>query len=206
MLRLSFLLFFSSLAGSLLGQTVIIRGLASDYAGRSIQFYTFSEPVSHEPTRLAETVVGKDGVFELSFQADQTMEIYTDLERYRGSMVAEPGITYQITLPPYSPRTSREAGSPYFEPELYWLGIKGAKASELNFLVRNFLSDYNKELASHTKDLYQRRSEDTLRAIVTRLDKIYPTGKNRYFNALKTYSIGKIEYSLGLKEPEQIGM
>jgi len=206
MLRPFLLLIFSCLTGSIFGQTVTIRGLAPDYAGKSIQFYTFSEPVSHEPTRLAETVVGKDGVFELSFLADQTIEIYTDLERYRGSMVAEPGNNYQITLPPYSPRTSREAGSPYFEPELFWLGIKGAKASELNFLVRNFLSDYNRELATHTSDLYQRRSEDTLRAIVSRLDKNYPAGKNRYFNALKSYSFGNLEFSLGLTEPEQIGI
>jgi hypothetical protein len=41
---------------------------------------------------------------------------------------------------------------------------------------------------------------------VSRLDKNYPTGKNRYFNALKSYSFGKLEYSLGLKEPEQIGI
>lgn len=206
MLRPFLLLFSLFLVGSLFGQMVTIRGLAPDYAGRSIQFYTFAEPVSHEPTNLSETTVGKDGTFELSFPVAQTLEIYTDLEKFRGSLVVEPGEHYQVTLPPFSPRTSREASSPYFEPELYWLGIKGAKATELNFLVRNFLSDYNRELATHTLDIYQKRSEDTMRAIVSRLDKNYPTGKNRYFNTLKTYSFGKLEYSLGLKDPEQIGI
>jgi len=206
MLRPLLLLLSLFLSGSLFGQRVTIRGLAPDYAGRSVQFYTFAEPVSHEPTNLSETIVGKEGTFELSFQVTQTIEIYTDLEKFRGSLVVEPGANYQVTLPPFSPRTSREASSPYFEPELYWLGIKGAKPTELNFLVRNFLSDYNRELATHTMDIYQKRSEDTLRAIVSRLERNYPTGKNQYFNALKTYSFGKLEYSLGLKDPEQIGI
>jgi len=190
--------------GSVYGQTVILRGKASDYSGKTIRFYAYPEPVSHEPKSLAETLIGKDGTFELLIPANQTIEIYTDLEKFRGSLVIEPGATYQISLPPYSPRSPREAASPYFEPELYWLGIKGAKATELNFLVRNFLSDYNRELAAHTIDLYQRRSEDSLKAIVARLEKSYPSGRNSYFNTLKSYSYGKLEYSVQQQAKELV--
>lgn len=204
MLRPLLTIMFSLLVGSLFGQNVTILGQANDYAERSIRFYTYPEPVSHEPNSLAETVVRKDGTFELSFQVDQTIEIYAELEKFRGSMVVEPGATYRITLPPFTPRTLREAGSPYFEPELYWLGIKGAKPTELNFLVRNFLSDYNKELALHTIDLYRKKSVDSLKAIVARLERSYPSGRNTYFNTLKTYSYGKIEFSLQQQDKQQI--
>lgn len=192
------------LSGTLKGQNVVISGQATDYAGKKLVFYTFLEPVSHEAFTLSEATVQMDGSFRCTFLLDQTTEIYCDLEKFRGTLVAVPGKSYQIALPPFSPRTTREATSPYFQPELYWLSIKGAEPSELNFLVRAFLTDYNKELATHVPDLYQRRSIDTLNAIVARLDKNYPTGKDPYFGILKKYSFGELELTVKQNNTAQI--
>jgi hypothetical protein len=183
---------------------VSIRGQANDYAGKEIVFYTYREPVSHQPYQLAKTTVEKDGNFVLTFSVGQAIEIYTDLEKYKGSMVVEPGFSYQISLPVYSPRTAQEAASPYFEPELYWLNIKGAKASDLNILVRAFLTDYNREIALHTVDLYQKRSSDTLKAIISRLEYRYPTGKYPYLKTLKTYCYGEMELVVNQQNKESI--
>ncbi len=202
--RFLLLLYFAFSAWPLIGQIVTIHGQAKDYAGKELIFYTYPEPISHRQQRLAETRIGQDGIFNLSFNAGQTIEIYTDLEKFRGTLVVEPGSHYEISLPAYSPRTTREAASPYFEPDLYWLGIKGTKPSELNFLVRAFLTDYNKELSIHTLDLYQKKSVDTARIIIARLEKNYPAGKNFYLNTLKTYSCGKIEYVINQPDKERI--
>ncbi|MEI6274384.1 MAG: hypothetical protein WCP08_00280 [Prolixibacteraceae bacterium] len=204
MLRTFFLLIFTCLFGSLSGQTVTIYGQAPDYAGKELIFYTFPEPISHQPKILAETKIGLDGTFNLGFKTNQSIEIYCDLEKLRGTLVAEPGATYQISLPTYAPRTSQEAASPYFQPELYWLGIKGANPPDLNFLVRAFLTDYNRELATHTIDLYQKKSADSVKAIISRLEKNYPAGKDPYLNALKTYSYGELELIIFQPAKEQI--
>ena len=196
MLRIFFLLLLTLAIGSLSGQSVSIHGLAPDYAGKKLIFYTYPEPISHQPKLLAETKIGLDGTFTLSFKTAQPIEIYCDLEKYRGTLVTEPGVNYQISLPPYSQRTSTEAASPYFEPELYWLGIKGVKPTDLNFLARAFLTDYNKELATHTTDLYQKKSVDTVKAILARLETSYPTGKVQYLNTLKAYSYGELEFAI----------
>jgi len=119
-------------------------------------------------------------------------------------MVVEPGFHYQISLPAYSPRTAQEAASPYFEPALYWLSIMGAKASDLNILVRAFQTDYNREIALHTVDLYQKRTQDTLKAIISRLEYRYPTGKYEYLNSLKTYSYGEMELAVNQQNKEII--
>jgi hypothetical protein len=190
--------------GSLFGQMVTIHGQATDYAGKELVFYTYREPVSHQPYQLAKTIVEKDGTFALTFSIGQSTEIYTDLEKYRGSMVVEPGFHYQISLPAYSPRTAQEAASPYFEPALYWLSIMEAKASDLNILVRAFLTDYNREIALHTVDLYQKKSPDTLKAIIFRLENRYPTGKYAYFNSLKKYSYGELELAVKQQTKESI--
>ena len=113
--------------GSLSGQLVTIRGKALDYAGKELVFYTVPEPVSHQPKILAETKIGLDGNFTLSFQTNQTIDVYADLGKYKGTLVVEPGTNYQIILPKYAPCTVIETASPYFQPELYWFGIVGAK-------------------------------------------------------------------------------
>lgn len=195
-LRLLFWFILLLPTGSILGQNVTITGKATDYAGKKLLFYTYREPISHEATTLAETVVEKDGSFQLSFTLNQTAEIYAELEKYRGTLVVVPGKSYQITLPPYAPRTAREAASPYFQPELYWIAIQNIGPQELNILVRSFLTDYNKELATHVHELYQSRSHDTVKAILKRLDKNYPTGKDLYFNNLKEYSFGELELTI----------
>ena len=196
---------FVLIVGSLSGQQVTIKGKALDYAGKELVFYTVPEPVSHQPKMLAATKIGPDGNFILTFQTNQTIEVYADLGKYKGTLVVEPGTNYQITLPKYAPRTVLETTSPYFEPELYWFGLAGAKTSDLNFMVRSFLSDYNKELALHTLDLYQKRSADTVKAIVARLKKHYPTGKNIYLNTLFEYSYGELEGSMSQFDKEKAG-
>jgi thiol-disulfide isomerase/thioredoxin len=204
MLRPFLLLYFALSAGSLLGQPVLISGKAIDYAGKELVFYTYPEPISHQQRKLGEARVGTDGNFSLSFNTDQTIEIYAELEKYRGTLVVEPHAHYQVNLPPYSPRTVQEAASPYFEPAPYWIGIKETKPSELNILVRAFLTDYNKELATHTRDLYQKKSADTAKAIISRLDRAYPTGKDHYLNILKTYSYGDLEFTVTPSDRELI--
>ncbi len=204
MRRSLLLLLFTFSIGSLLGQSVIISGQAADYAGKILIFYTFPEPISHIQKRLAETKIGSDGSFNLTFVTNQPVEIYTDLEKFRGTMVVEPGTHYQISLPAYSPRTVQESASPYFEPALYWLGIKGVKASDLNSRIRAFLTDYNKELYTHTLDIYQRKSVDTLKSILNRLEKAYPSEGENYLTTLKAYSYGELEFSTNQSDKDRI--
>ncbi len=202
MFRTLLLLTSFCLFGSISAQVVSIRGKAIDYAGKILSFYAYPEPVAHLRKKLAETTVAADGNFLVTFHTDATIEIYADLEKLRGTLVTEPGEQYQIELPPYAPRTKQEAASAYFEPDLFWLGIKNAKASDLNFLVRAFVTDYNHELDKHALDIYQKRSLDTLNAIVSRLEKKYPTGKFSYLNTLKIYSYGELEYAI--QQPNRV--
>jgi hypothetical protein len=204
MFRLFTLLGLLFWSGQLSSQTVTIKGKAGDYAGKNLTFYTFLDPISRQPTKVATTKASEDGTFSFSFQTPETIEIYADLEKFRGTLVVEPGELYEITLPPYSPRSAIEAASLYFEPELYWLGIKEVKTTDLNFLVRAFLTDYNRELSLHTLDLYKKKSADTVRAIVARLEKRYPNGKKPFLNDLKKFSYGELEYAVVQPDREPI--
>ncbi|MEI7421404.1 MAG: hypothetical protein WCK18_04890 [Prolixibacteraceae bacterium] len=190
--------------GSLSGQIVTIGGQAPDYAGKELTFYTYREPVSHQPTKLATTKVGQDGQFKLTFSVTQTIEVYADLEKFKGTLVVEPGANYQISLPPFSPRTVQESASPYFEPQLFWLGLRETKPTEINFLVRAFLTEYNRELSVHTLDIYQRKSADTAKAIISRLEKSFPAGKEDFLNLVKLYSYAELELAIYQGDKDRI--
>jgi hypothetical protein len=79
-------------------QNITISGKAPDYSTKEIVFYTLPDPVLHEKLELATTRVGTDGNFELTFPVSQTIEIYTDLEKYCGTMVVESGKKYTVTM------------------------------------------------------------------------------------------------------------
>jgi len=87
-------------------QKSLLYGKAVDFSTKEISFYTISDPILNQKSELATTTIASDGTFSVLLPITQTIEIYTDLEKYCGTMVVEPGKNYQITLPPFSPRTS----------------------------------------------------------------------------------------------------
>ncbi len=185
-------------------QNISIKGKAPDYAGKLISFYTYTEPVVHQKDELASTKVGADGSFSLSFYLKQTNEIYTDLEKYTGTIVAEPGKEYLVTLPPFSPKSAIESKSPYFEPSLYWLGLTNGDQNDLNSLVRSFVTDYNNEVIRNTSVLYKNLSKETADQIMERLEQKHSSHSNNYFNTLRKYYYADLENSVNPGKAEHV--
>ena len=177
-------------------QNTILYGKAADYQAKEITFYTIPDPVLHQKLELSTTKIDNDGSFALSLAISRTTEIYTDLEKYRGTMVVEPGKSYQVELPPYSPRSSAEAHSIYFKPTPYWLGLPGTGNSDINFEVRSFLTDYDLETIKNTSQIYQQKSKEVVREIIERLEKKFANIQNPYFRTLEKYSFAELEYAV----------
>ena len=186
------------------GQNTLIYGKAVDYSSREITFYTLSDPILKQKSELATTTVVANGSFSALITPGKTIEIYADLERYCGSMVIEPGKNYQVSLPPYSPRSQAEANSAYFKPTPYWLGLPGTGNTDLNFAVRSFLSDYNLEMVKNTTQIYQQKSKEIANEIMDRLEKKYATFQNPYFMTLRKYTFAELEYIVNQKNTEFI--
>ena len=126
-------------------QKTLLYGKAADYRTKEITFYTIPDPILHQKQELATTRVARDGTFSLLLPIYESTEIYSDLEKFCGTMVVEPGKNYEVALPPFTQRTSAEAHSIYFKPTPFWLGLPGTDNTDLNFSVRSFLTDYNLE-------------------------------------------------------------
>jgi hypothetical protein len=184
------------------GQNTTISGKAFDYSNKVLVFYTIPDPVLHQKQELITTRVDADGSFKAILTLSEPTEIYTDLEKYCGTMVAEPGKKYTVTLPPFSLRTSAEAHSIYFKPTLYWLGLPETETEDLNHKVRAFVTDYNNETIKNSTAIYQNHSKAMVADIIQRLEHNYSDDRNRYFKILKMYYYAELEYAVNQRTPE----
>ena len=199
-LTILFLLFLISV--QLNAQKSILSGKAIDYSAKEITFYTIPDPVLRQKLELATTKVAIDGTFSVTLSVSQTIEIYTDLEKFCGTMVVEPGKNYSVILPPFSLRTSDEAHSSYFKPALYWLGLPGTESNDLNFAIRSFVTEFNFETIKNTVPIYQNQSKEVVNEIIERLEQKYSTNQNEYFKTLKSYYFAELEYAVNQRTPE----
>lgn len=185
-------------------QTTVISGKAADYSRKEIRFYTIPDPVMHQKLELGTTTVGPDGTFSVTLPVSQTIEIYTDLEKYCGTLVIEPGKNYSVTLPPFSLRTANEAHSAYFKPAFYWLGLPGADRGELNFAIRSFVTEFNLETYKNTVQIYQKKSKDVVNEIIARLEQKYSANQDEYFKTLEKYYFAELEYAIYQLNPDYV--
>lgn len=185
-------------------QNTFIKGRAADYSGKIISCYTYTEPVVHQKQELAATKVGPDGSFSLSFYLNKTSEIYTDLEKFTGTLIAEPGKNYVISLPPFSPKSAVESKSPFFESTLYWLGLPNENQNDLNLLVRSFITDFNNEVIRNTSVVNRNISKETISGIIDRLEVKYASSKNDYFLTTRKYHYAELENMVNPGNSEQV--
>ena len=202
--QISILLLLSLISIQLSAQRTLLSGKAIDYSGKEITFYTIPDPIVRQKLELGTTRVQADGTFSISIPVTQTVEINTNLEKYCGTMVVEPGKNYRITLPPFSLRTSDEAHSLYFKPALYWLGLPDKNNTDLNYVVRSFITDFNLETVKNRVPVYQDKSKEVVAEIIARLEQKYANQQNEYFKSLIRYNFAELEYAVNQNTPDLI--
>ena len=193
--KIHFLLIFLSFGFSFLSaQTVVIKGNASDYYGDKIIFYTFSDQITHLQEELGSCTVNKTGDFLCTFFLDETREIYTNLGIYNGYLYVEPGLTYEIKLPPKVEKTVAQLLNPYFTASEIHLGVVNYEKKELNYLIRTFNDAYDPVLNRYAF-LIQAESEITdLDSMLNSFQKPYRDIQHSYFNSYKKFRLELLKH------------
>lgn len=195
---------FLLISVTLNAQKTVISGKAADYSKKEISFYTIPDPVLRQKLESGTTTVAADGSFSVTLSITQTTEIYTDIEKYCGTIVVEPGKNYSVILPPYSLRTTDEAHSSYFKPALYWLGLPDSDPGDLNYAIRSFVTEFNFETSRNSVQINQKKSKEVVSEIIARLEQEYSSNQNDYFKTLKKYYFAELEYAVNQLTPEYV--
>ena len=109
-----------------------VGGTAPSYAGDKLSFYSYSNMISFRQVLLADCEVSDSGIFQCTFQLEETRLVFANLGIYNCYFFAEPGSSYDLHLPVKRERSETETVNPYFEPSrLHIVAKQTGTGSEL---------------------------------------------------------------------------
>jgi len=174
---------------------------APEYAGSSFTFYTIPNFLTDKQEIIAEGVVDEKGEFKVEFNVPTTIPIYSEFGIYKGWIVADPGVSYNLLLPPKKDNTS---SNPFFKPTPIHLGIKDCQPSATNALIDDFDRQYKWLMGRNYNTIFFRRSLETAVGVIDTLKLKFPATTNQYFELFKTYKYAMIKYMALIQDPAPV--
>jgi len=185
--------------------TTTLSGTAPSYAGDKLSFYSYSNMISFRQVLLAECEVSDSGIFECTFQQEETRLIFANLGIYNCYFFTEPGISYDLHLPAKRERSETETLNPYFEPSRVHILAKQigtgneetklVNNEDINFLIRAFNDSFNPHYykyvvnAATTREVNSNVSKE-LEDLAAPFDSV----SNRFFKDYMKYRIGLLKH------------
>jgi hypothetical protein len=178
-----------------------IRFSTPEYAGSSFTFYIIPNFLTDKQEVIANGIVNDKGEFKVEFNVESTIPIYSEFGVYKGWFVADPGVSYDLILPPKTENTST---NPYFRPKLVHLGMKDYQNESTNSLIDDFSSQFNFLLNRNYNQIFFRRSLEIAEKVVDTLQTKFPATQNIYFEQFKTYKCAMLKYLALIQNPTPI--
>ena len=79
---------------------ITIQGKAEEYRSETMVFYAYSNMVTFTEMELGTCHINDSGDFRCIIELDETKLVYTRLGVYNCYFFAEPGMIYEVRLPP----------------------------------------------------------------------------------------------------------
>jgi hypothetical protein len=172
--RLNFSVYILLLLGLLNGTTAQgtrLEGFEPDYAGRTIEFFTSSDPVSKNEKAAFSLRIGPQGRIQVETNITEILFCYADFDSYRGKMVISPGQTLKIKLPPLQLKTFEESKNPYFKPIEIWIISQSNAQNDLNTLFARFDQRFYHLNEKYFNQLYLRQQLNYVDSVRLPLEK-----------------------------------
>lgn len=174
-------------------ESVVLRGNAKDYAGLNVEIECYTDYITHNRQTLSVLRIDDAGHFECSLNIDEITYAFLDLGKYRAYIYLEPAHTYDIVLPPYSPRSDADRFNLFFEPENIVLGI--ANDDEiLNKAIANFDFFFDEIYNKNIIKLVRQNNKQLADSIISRIDSVAQSQNcdKEYFSRFVQYRKAQI--------------
>jgi len=146
---LPILFIFFSFAVS--AQNLSVQGLAKEFIGKTISISTYGDYITGTLNEIVSIVIDKDGSFKLAANIETVSEAVLRVGGYEGTIMVEPGKSYNLILEQYKNGGANLA-----------ISIENSKKGELNFDINAFETGFSELTASYydliTKALELRES------------------------------------------------
>jgi hypothetical protein len=198
-----FLLVFTPLLTN--AKPVTIQGKAADYSKERLVFSAYTNMISFTEEELGSCQVSDSGEFRCNIELEETRLVFTRLGMYNCFFFAEPGMNYEVRLPPRRDKSLNEEANPYFEEISVHLSVSllgtdegttpPGPVEELNFLIRAFNDSfypyyYKYVVSAYTDDIDRKEISTTIEKLAEPFDSI----SNAYFNVYKRFRLGLLNH------------
>lgn len=172
-------------------QNVTIKGNNQAYAGEKLIFFNYCDRITYLEEEAGQCTVSDNGDFYCTLSLEKTEQVFVYLGLYKGMLYAEPGETYEISLPEKAEKTPKEILNPYFKETEVYLAVLNSYQNELNFIIRQFDDIYGEFIDQYYLELTREafRKTDT---VIVKINKLFSGVDNEYFIAYKDYKLAAL--------------
>lgn len=184
------------IAAKSIAAPVKINGKAPGYAQNTIELYTFHDFITEEKIKLGTIGFDAQGLFETTFDLEQTVMCYADFDGYQGMIYLEPGKSYELLFPPKRNLTAGQKRNPFTKPEPIWFGIKDPANNDLNILIQKFEMAWSGHENKYFDQIFTHQSGALVDTVKRLLDQEFPKTNNAFFESHKTFRKANLEFAL----------
>lgn len=168
-----------------IAKTTIVHGSDSTYAEQTLRLYTWDDGWGYTQTILDSCTVQTDGTFRFEFQLNETRKAFLQLGKYEGCLFIEPGKTYHINLPAYSPISSSDLLNPYYQPQELLVSFNNLPATDLNVKIATFEDAFD----AQWNKLISRQpiSPQDIEQAMSAIDSICPPDSNSFLQEYRHF-------------------
>jgi len=190
-MRFLFPLFLLILFSAVSYASVTIQCDNLKYAGKKLEFHSFSDPISSVSKVVFTLDFDKNGKCTRTFETETTQFVFCDFGIYRGLLFMEPNQKIVLQLPPLREKTFADQKNPYFEPVSFWFTTENKQ--QLNNQISAFTNRLNQLTDKYFDQLYFRQSKQIYDSVVYFIDKDFGTIKSEPFQFHKKFSLKMVE-------------
>jgi hypothetical protein len=162
-------------------KSVTISGSEPSYAGRTLEFMTWTDPVSKNEKSVFQLVIDEKGNFSTEVMISETLFCFCDLGIYRGQIILLPDENMKLKLPPVKEKSFEESKNPYFEPVEIWLRANEGSDKSLTNLISRFDNQFYGLNDQYFNQLYLRNLKNYQDTIRIKLDSEFSKYTHPYF-------------------------
>lgn len=167
----------------------IIEASNADYAGKTLTFSRYTDPVTDQAEKLFSLSFDNSGNARATVAVSETTFIFSDFGVYRGMLFAEPEKTVTLQLPPVHEKSFADQKNPFFKPYSFWFDSD----SELNQQISSFDAKYSQLTNQYFNQLYFQQSKGTYDSVMQVLNSAFPARGNSVFENHKKLKVKMLE-------------
>ncbi len=180
--------------------STILEGQNKEYSGKTIPFYTYSDPVSKMEQEVFSIKFDSAGKFKTEVQLTTTTFVFCEFGIYRGELFIEPNSTIQPVFPPLREKSFADQKNPFFAPLLFW--FKTQDNNGLNKNVLDFEAHFNQLTNQYFNQLYFKQSKEVYDSVALTLNKEFPKSEDIAFENHKKLKLKFLESEVFRENPE----